>query len=144
MGDLDGTGGTHAVDGFGDGFEGGDMVVGPDAEVLGGDSAFGEGGGCFGHDEAASSGGATGEVVDVPGGSEAVFSFTGVSAHRREGDAVAEGEGTQGEGGEEGGHALYFVRRLSRSWAMERMWRLLTSEARKSVRYRFALGLSVC
>lgn len=104
MGDLDGTGGAHAVNGFGDGFEGGNVVVGPDAEVLGGDSALGEDGGSFGHDEAASSGGAAGEVVDVPRGGEAVFGFAGVSAHRGEGDAVAEGEGTQGEGGEELAH----------------------------------------
>lgn len=104
MGDLDGTGGTHAVDSFGDGFEGGNVVVGPDAEVLGGDSALGEDGGSFGHDEAASSGGAAGEVVDMPRCGEAIFGFAGVSAHRGEGDAVAEGEGTQGEGGEELAH----------------------------------------
>ena len=81
-----------------------DVLVLPEAEVLGADAAFGGDGGGFGEDEGRAADGAAAEVDEMPVVGEAVLA--GVFAHGRDDDAVGEGQGADGDGGEEAGGIL--------------------------------------
>src|ERR1019366_5630602 len=88
--------------------ERGDVLVLPDADVVRGDAAFGQDGSGFGEDEASASDGAAAQVDEMPIVGEAVMAR--VLTHRRDGDAVGERQGTEGDRREQMRHE-YEIRR---------------------------------
>ncbi len=81
----------------GDAGEGFDLGILPEAGIIRGDAAVGSDGGGFGEDESEAAEGAGAEVheVEIVG----VTVDGGVHAHRRDGEAIAECNGADGEGG---------------------------------------------
>jgi hypothetical protein len=102
VGELEAGGGAVLFEEAGDAGEGFDLGVLPEAGIIGRDAAFGGNGGRLGHHQAVPPHGARSEVDKMPVGGVAVV--RGVHAHGRNAEAVAEGDGTEGEGVEDGGH----------------------------------------
>jgi hypothetical protein len=84
------------VDKLGDAGEGGNVVVGIDAEVGRRDASFGEDRGCLEHNEGGSALGTRAEMNEVPVVGEAVL--RGVLAHGRDADAIGESDGAKLKG----------------------------------------------
>ncbi|MNZ87031.1 hypothetical protein D3C78_1058780 [compost metagenome] len=103
VGDLDARHGAGGLDGAGDRGEGRGLLVAPQPGAGRGDAPFGgDGGGLDDHQAGAATGDA-GVVVQVPVVDQAVGGA--VLAHRRHGDAVAQGDVLELERGEQCGHA---------------------------------------
>jgi len=90
------------VDEVDDALDGGDLPVVPEAGVAGGDAPVGSYGGGLEDGQGGAAEGVRAEMHEVEVGHETVFA--GVHAHRRDGEAVDQGQGAELEWREEGGH----------------------------------------